>query len=210
MKDKIYVIFDYEDIYSREQFFKEEGSGIYYGRDHFQLWHTVHNENGTLVLELVVPCNIKFVVCDEQNHKLFISSNNRKEEKFPLLRYQSLLEWHKIRDRYPVISENGFAAALFGITKSKLGTYLLSGYQEDNCKTSGHGMSTDEWMIAYQMQIGESEILHTFYYCGKEMHIYRICKQHSICKKNWYEYYSGMELVGLEFTLFTGKGKHIK
>lgn len=199
MENPIYVQFQYENQYPRYQIFKEIGSEIYYGRDHFLLWHTICVENGQMILEMVVPKEVTFIICGENNQEVFASSNDRREEPFPLLRYQCLAEWKLVRKNYNTIYENDFGSLLQEKENPCITKWLLSlkaDYENNN--VSAKTYNEEKWFISCEKVIEEPEVLHSFEYCGTNIKIYRFLKQHIICKRKWYEYYSGHEFVGLE------------
>lgn len=199
MENPIYIQFQYEHQYPRYQIFKEIGREIYYGRDHFLLWHTICVENGQMILEMVAPKEVTFIICGKNNQKIFASSNDRREKPFPLLRYQCLAEWKLIKKNYNTIYENDFGALLQEKENPCITKWLLSlkaDYENNNVSTKTY--NEEKWFTSYKKVIEEPEVLHTFEYCGTNIKIYRFLKQHIICKRKWYEYYSGLEFVGLE------------
>lgn len=199
MENPIYVQFQYENQYPRYQIFKEIGREIYYGRDHFLLWHTICMENNQIILEMVVPKEVTFIICGVNNQEIFTSSNDRREDPFPLLRYQCLAEWKLVKKNYNIIYENNFGALLQGKENPCIKKWLLSlkaDYENDN--TSARIYNEEKWIANYEKVMKEPEVLHTFKYCGINIMIYRLLNQHIICKRKWYEYYSGHEFVGIE------------
>jgi len=194
MESVIYVKFEFECQYPRQQIFKEIGKEVYYGRDHFLLWHTIFIENKQMILEMVVPKEIVFIICGPDDKKILSSSNSQNQKRFPLLRYKCLSEWKAVSKQYDVIFENGFAILMRGKETSYLGNWLLSFRKIEELSK----YDVIEWITSCHCNLNEPEILHTFDYCGIEMQIYRIHKKHLICKKTWYEYYSGNEFIGIE------------
>lgn len=199
MEKVIYVVFLYESHYPRHQIFKEIGKETYYGRDHFLLWHTINRENGKMIFEMLVSEQITFVICNKKKKELFTSSNKKNEVKFPLLRYRSLAEWDAIKKYYNIVHENGFAIHLKGKQTSVLTKWLLSLKIEYEIKNPDYsGDNEESWLLKIDSFTDEPEILHEFDYCGVLGNIYRILNQHQICRKKWYEYYCGQELIGYE------------
>lgn len=198
MENTIYIQFQYENQYPRYQIFKETGKEIYYGRDHFLLWHTVCMENGEMILEMVVPREVTFIICNGNNQKIIASSNECRKNSLPLLRYQCLAQWRKVKKNYNTVYENDYGALLQQKENPCIARWLLSlkaDYENSNVSTS---YNEAVWLAGCKRIGEEPEILHTFDYCGTEVEIFRLLNQHIICGRRWFEYYSGQEFVGIE------------
>lgn len=197
MEKNIYVFFLYEDHYPRQQIFKEFGNDNYYGRDHFLLWHSIYRENNQIILEMVMPKKVTFIICDKNKKVLFTSSNSKPVTNFPLLRYRCLQEWSLIKENYNIISENGFAIQLHEKKISTLSKWLLSLKKEYETTNKLSIYNDNLWLTKFESLTNEPEVLHSFNYCGTQIHIYRLQYQHTVCKRRWYEYYAGKEHVGI-------------
>lgn len=198
MENFIYVNFQYEVRCPRHQIFKEIGKEVYYGRDHFLLWHTIYTENNQMTLEMVIPNEVTFIICDDNIQKICTSSNKKNEPNFPLLRYQCLFEWTKLKKKFNTIYEYDFYSLLKGKNSPSLEKMLLPikiEYENDNPLLT---YDEKEWIDNCENLMTEPEILHTFDYCGTNVHIHRILRQHRICKMKWLEYYAGQEFVGIQ------------
>lgn len=196
MENLIYVKFQSEIKHPRHQFFKEVGKEVYYGRDHFLLWHTTYTINNEMNLEMVVPKEVTFIICDNDNQEITRSSNRKGKSNFPLLRYQCLLEWNNIKENYNAVYTNDFESILQKETNSHLKKWLLSFKSE--YEAGGLIYEEKTWLENTKVIEAKPEILYTFDYCGVKIQIQRIKKQHGICKRKWYEYYSGQEFVGIQ------------
>lgn len=182
-----------------------------YGRD--GIWEYVNDPLGYCELDHSCGEDILFRVCGKNFRELFVSSN-REGMGFPCLRFLREAAWNEWKDRLPgVAAENAdtiqLIHALSGSSPSALDNWLLS--FKDPELYGAAATDYDENWCQFKSEAFSKEVLSTFQYAGEDYCVEKIGKQHTACRKRWYEYYSGGQYVGAQFdrenpgTMYSGR-----